>query len=233
MRTDRFGECMIKRYNAAIQRAKGILEMAASLYDSSLSSEAFRPAEGVIQTDSRVGRAIKVSLRGTKDTKNAVSLAFTAGSFREVMDVAERKVSLAWINPSAMLTMACRGKGPFPAKLAVCPIATFPSYDVMGFAVHESTGITSLSQIKKSRFPLRLSTRRITRVALETDATMFTVRAVMAAAGFTFTDLQKWGGKIYSVPRPSDPARQASIERGEVNAIFDEGIKSWSKTALE
>jgi hypothetical protein len=28
----------------------------------------------------------------------------------------------------------------------------------MGFAVHKSTGMTSLSQIKKERFPLRLST---------------------------------------------------------------------------
>jgi TRAP-type uncharacterized transport system substrate-binding protein len=224
----------IKRYNAAVQRAKGILEMAASLYDSSLSSESFRPAEGVLQSDSRVGRAVKVALGDKRNEgKNGVSLSFATGSFREVMDVAEGKISLAWVNPSAMLTMACRGKGPFTSRLSLRPIAVFPSYDVMGFAVHESTGITSLSQIKKTRFPLRLSTRRVTRTALETDATMFTVSATLAAAGFTLTDIQKWGGRIYSVSRPSDPARIASIESGEVNAIFDEGIKSWSQTALD
>jgi TRAP-type uncharacterized transport system substrate-binding protein len=62
---------------------------------------------------------------------------------------------------------------------------------------------------------------------------MFTVAAVMRAAGFTFADVRKWGGKIHLSSRPSHPARRAGIESGTVNAIFDEGIKSWSRTALE
>src|SRR5687767_5356398 len=36
-----------KRYNAGIQRAKGLLEIAAGLYDSSLSHETMRAAEGM------------------------------------------------------------------------------------------------------------------------------------------------------------------------------------------
>ena len=35
----------IKRYNSGIQRAKGFLELAAALYDSSLSSESWKAAE--------------------------------------------------------------------------------------------------------------------------------------------------------------------------------------------
>ena len=62
---------------------------------------------------------------------------------------------------------------------------------------------------------------------------MFTVAAVMRAAGFTFGDIRKWGGEIHLAPRPSDPARRATIESGTVNAIFDEGIKSWAGTALD
>src|SRR5439155_22131178 len=54
-----------------------------------------------------------------------------------------------------------------------------------------------------------------------------------AAAGFTFGDIRKWGGEIHLAPRPSDPARRATIESGTVNAIFDEGIKSWAGTALD
>jgi len=46
-------------------------------------------------------------------------------------------------------------KGPFRKRLSLRAIAVFPSYDVMGFAVRESTGITSISQIKKERFPLK------------------------------------------------------------------------------
>ena len=52
----------VERYNAGIQRAKGLLEIAAALYDTSLSYKTRRAAEGVLQTDSRVGRVLRLSL---------------------------------------------------------------------------------------------------------------------------------------------------------------------------
>ena len=223
----------IKRYNSGIQRAKGFLELAAALYDSSLSSESWKAAEGVLQTDARLGNALRLSLTAKSNDRKGLSLSFATGSFREIKAVAEGKFSLAWVNPSVLLTMAYRGKGPFRRRLPLRTIAVFPSYDVMGFAIHESTGITSLSQIKKERFPLKLSTRLVTPSALRENSTMFTVAAVMRAAGFSFAELRKWGGKVHLASRPSDPARRASIENGTVNAIFDEGIKSWARTALE
>jgi TRAP-type uncharacterized transport system substrate-binding protein len=223
----------IKRYNSGIQRAKGFLEMAAALYDSSLSSESWKAAEGALQTDSRLGNALSLSLTAKADDRKGISLSFATGSFPEIRGVAEGKFSLAWVNPSVLLTMAYRGKGPFRKRLPVRTLAVFPSYDVMGFAVHESTGITSFSQIKKERVPLKLSTRLVTPSALRENSTMFTVAAVMRAAGFSFSQLRKWGGKIHLASRPSDPARRASIENRTVNAIFDEGIKSWVRSALE
>jgi len=223
----------VKRYNAGIQRAKGLLELSAALFDSSLASESWKAAEGVLQTDSRIGNALKLSLVKKSDDRHGISLAFATGSFREIAAVAAGKYSLAWVNPSVLLTMAYRGKGPFRRRLPLRTVAVFPSYDVMGFAVHESTGITSLSQIKKDRFPLKLSTRIVTPNALRENSTMFTVAAVMKSAGFTFADVRKWGGKIHLASRPSDPVRRESIEKGAVNAIFDEGIKSWARTALE
>jgi uncharacterized protein len=45
--------------------------------------------------------------------------------------------------------------------------------------------------------------------------------------------MRQWGGKFHSAPHPSDPSRRAAIENGEVNAILDEGIKSWGQTALD
>lgn len=222
-----------RRYNAAIQRAKGILELAAALYDSSLSYQTMRAAEQVLQTDSRVGHVIKLSLTTKGPPRgNGVSLSFAADGFRELREVAQRKVSLAWINPSAAATLAFKGTGPFSKPVPLRSIAVFPSYDVMGFAVHESTGITSLAQIKRERIPLSLSTGPTTARALMDSTTMFTVKAVIEAAGFTFADVRKWGGKIQSVPRPSDASRRAAIENGTVNAIFDEGIKSWGQTAV-
>ena len=223
----------IKRYNSGVQRAKGFLELAAALYDSSLSSESWKAAEGVLQTDSRLGNALRLSLTAKSNDRKGISLSFATGSFREIRAVADGKCSLAWVNPSVLLTMAYRGKGPFRKRLPLRTLAVFPSYDVMGFAVHESTGITSLSHIKRERFALKLSTRLVTQSALKENSTMFTIAAVMRAAGFTFAELRKWGGKIHLAPRPSHPARRASIENGTVNAIFDEGIKSWARTALE
>lgn len=224
----------IKRYNAGIQRAKGLLEIAASLYDTSLSHQTKRAAESVLQTDTRLGRRLRLSLRSRAgEPKNEVSLSFTTGSFREIIAVAEGKYSLAWVNPSVLLTMACRGKGPFKKPLPLRTIAVFPSWDVMGFAVHESTGITSLEQIAKQRIPLRVSTGRVPKDALSSNATMFTVSAAVQAAGFSLADLRLWGGKFHFAPRPSDPGRRAAIQNGTVNAIFDEGIKSWGQTALQ
>lgn len=224
----------IKRYNAGIQRAKGLLEIADALYDGSLSHETMRAAEGMLQTDSRVGRAVRLSL-GIKPSERGkdVPISFITGSFSEIIAVAKGEFTMAWVNPSVMLTMAHRGKGLFKKALPLRTIAVFPSFDVMGFAVHESTGITSLSQIKQQRIPLRLSTGIVPKSDIGASATMFTVAATLKAAGFTLADIRKWGGKIFSEPRPSAPGRRAAIEAGTINAVFDEGIKSWGQTALD
>ena len=222
------------RYSSGIQRAKGLMEMAAALYDSSLSYQTRRAAEGVLQTDTRVGRVVRLSLGKRADERNDdIPVSFATGSFREIIAVANKKYSMAWVNPSVLLTMACRGKGPFRKPRPLCAIAVFPSWDVMGFAVHESTGVTSLEQIAAEKIPLRVSTGRIPKNDLGGNATMFTVSAVLKAAGFSLAQMRRWGAKFHNAPRPSDPSRRAAIESGAVNAIFDEGIKSWGQTALD
>ncbi len=222
-----------KRYNAAIQRAKGFLELASALYDTSLSRQTRRAAEGVLQTDSRLGYYLKLSLLPRGKQGDCISLSFAADSFRELKLLAEGKVSLAWINPSASVTLAYKGTGPLRGRIPLRVIAVFPSWDVVGFAVHESTGIRSLTQIKEERFPLCLSTGPTSQRDLIESPVTFTVCAALKAAGFTFKDIRRWGGKIQAVSRPSHPDRRAAIENGSVNAVFDEGIKSWGQSALD
>ncbi|HEX9443709.1 MAG TPA: TAXI family TRAP transporter solute-binding subunit [Candidatus Binatia bacterium] len=223
-----------RRYNAKIQRAKGLLEVAAAMYDSSLSFETTRAAEQVLQTDSRVGYSLRLALVATRaQGGTGVSLSFAADSFRELRWVAEGKLSLAWVNPSVAATLAYKGAGPFTRPLPLRAIAVFPSYDVVGFAVRASLGVSSLAEIGQRKVPLRLSTGRTDARASTESATMFTVAAVMKAAGFTLADLKKWGGKVRSVSRPSHPDRRAAIAGGAVDAVFDEGIKSWGQTALD
>lgn len=222
-----------QRYNAAIQRVKGFLELASGLYDTSLSHQTRRAAEGVLQTDSPLGYYLKLSLlpRGKQD--NCISLSFAADSFRELQMLADGKASVAWINPSASVTLAYRGTGPLKGRIPLRAIAVFPSWDVMGFAVHKSTGIESLEQIRKERIPLRLSTGPVGKRDMTESPVTFMVHSALKAAGFTIDDLRRWGGKIQAVSRPSHPDRRQGIENGTINAVFDEGIKSWGQTALD
>jgi TRAP-type uncharacterized transport system substrate-binding protein len=222
-----------QRYNSAIQRVKGFLELASGLYETSLSYRTRRAAEGVLQTDSRLGYYLKLALLPRGKQGDCVTLSFAADSFRELKLLAEKKVSVAWINPSASVTLAYRGTGPLRGRIPLRAIAVFPSWDVMGFAVHESTGITSLEQIKKERIPLRLSTGPIGKRDLLESPVTFMVSAALKAAGFGFADIVKWGGKIQAVSRPSHPDRRDGVEKGTVNAVFDEGIKSWGQTVLD
>lgn len=223
-----------RRYNAKIQRAKGLLEIAAAMYDSSLSFQTRRAAEQALQTESRVGYELSLALgAAAAQGEQGVSLSFGADSFRELRWVAEGKLSLAWVNPSVAATLAYRGTGPFNKPLPLRAVAVFPSYDVVGFAVHTSLRVSSLADIAKNKIPLRLATGRVGAREIAESPTMFTVTAVMKAAGFALGDIKKWGGRIHSVPRPSHPDRRAAIERGAVDAVFDEGIKSWGQTALD
>jgi TRAP-type uncharacterized transport system substrate-binding protein len=222
-----------ERYNAAVQRVKGFLELASGLYETSLSYQTRRAAEGVLQTDARLGYYLQLAILPRGKQEDCVTLSFAADSFRELKLLAEGRVSVAWINPSASVTLAYRGTGPLGKPIPLRTIAVFPSWDVMGFAVHESLGVTSLEQIKAKRVPLRLSTGPTGPGDLIESPVTFMVYSALKAAGFTFADIRKWEGKIQEVTRPSHPDRRAGIEDGSINAVFDEGIKSWGQTAFD
>jgi len=204
------------RYSAEIQRTRGLLELAAALYDTSLSFQTERAAEQAIQTESRVGYSLTLAFAATRE--KGVSFSFAADGFRELQAVSRGKLSLGWINPSVAATMAFRGKGLFSKRQPIRTIAVFPSYDVMAFAVHESTGITSLAQIRKERIPLRVSTGTISKAWVRYSPTMFTVSAVMKAAGFTFADLalgrEDPVGYAAEPPRPARGPREGNDQCG-------------------
>jgi hypothetical protein len=210
------------------------LELAAALYDGTLSYQTERAAERVLQTDSRIGRKLRLSLSSKpSQRKKEVSISFATGGIPEIMAVAEGKYSLAWVNPSVLLTMARRGTGAFRKPLPLCAVAVFPSWDVIGFAVHESTGITSIEQIARDKIPIRLSTGIAPKDERSASPTMFTISAVLKAGGFSLAQVRRWGGKLHEAPQPSHPSRRAGIESGAFDAIFDEGLKSWGRTALK
>ena len=224
------------RYNSGIQRSKGLLEIAAALYGTSLSFRETRSGTSVPQINSRLGARLSLRIDPRTDVAagRALGISFGVDGFRDnVLQVAQRELGLLWINPNVPLALASKGLPPFEKPLPLRALAVFPSWDAVVIAVHESTGITSIEEIRARRHPLRVSTGNVTAPPFDEDTTMFTVNAVLAAAGFSLDDIRAWGGTIQSVSRPSHVDRANAVGKGEVDAIFDEGVLSWGQFAIE
>ena len=142
--------------------------------------------------------------------------------------VAKKKYDLGFSNPAGLARMALLGRGLYREKLPLRAIGVFPSWDRVVFAVRPETGIRSLKEIADKKYPLRVSTRKEGRF----QTTLFAISEVLKAHGFSFAEMEKWGGKILRVSNPGSSERADHIQKGEADAIFDEGIKSWGARAL-
>jgi len=163
-----------------------------------------------------------------KDPWKEVCL-FGSDACDAIPEVARGDVQVAILNPSQLLTLALRGRGPFPEPLPLRTITVIPSLDQLAFAVSERTGLTSLSQIRERRFPLRLSLRGEPHHSIH-----IVVREVLSQYGFSLEDIVAWGGKVrYDPSMPDGPNRIGAVERREIDAIFDEALDSWADMALD
>ncbi|HEY2527905.1 MAG TPA: hypothetical protein VGJ20_08150 [Xanthobacteraceae bacterium] len=136
-------------------------------------------------------------------------------------------VDLAFVNPSALLTQAYRGVGLFTRALPVRIVASYPSWDRFVFMVHPRSGIRSLADVKAKRYPLRVSVRED-----PTHSTLVLIDQAFALHGFSLRDIEAWGGRLVLCGGPSDVRRLEPLARGELDAVFDEGIKVWLNEAL-
>jgi TRAP-type uncharacterized transport system substrate-binding protein len=136
-------------------------------------------------------------------------------------------VEAAFVNPSALLSQAYRGVGLFKEPLPLRIIASYPSWDRFVFAIHPRAGIRSLADIKAKKYPLRVSVRED-----PTHSTLVLIEQAFALHGFKLTDIEAWGGRLITCGGPSDVRRLEPMARGEIDAVFDEGIKVWLNEAL-
>jgi TRAP-type uncharacterized transport system substrate-binding protein len=208
MEVRRSGGASVLRSNLILQIGLGISNMQAG---------AARPY-----------RDVEVSLGTVDDAIFQRRLSFAAGPPDIVYSVARGEIAMAVINPSAYLSMAYRGTGPFTQALPLRAIAIMPSWDGMGFAVTEKSGLKTLDDVVARRSPLKISLRRNT-----AHATRIVVDEALAAVGCSLKEVESWGGGLQYVDTPSDPERMSGIADGSLDAVFDEGIKSWGNYALE
>lgn len=203
------------RGQAGAMRMNAIVQIAAGMSHD-------RTDEG------RALASLRVTLGKLRDGAYQQGLAFAAGDFGLAQTVANGDVDLGALNPSAYLTMAYRGTGPYPEPLPLRAIAVMPTWDRMFLAVLENTGLTSLADIAARKYPLRLSLRRS-----PGHGTRFLIDDLLALHGFSLRDLESWGGTFHWVDGPNEQSRMDGIRSGAFDAVFDEGVKGWGYVALQ
>jgi TRAP-type uncharacterized transport system substrate-binding protein len=142
--------------------------------------------------------------------------------------VDRKKIDFGFGNPAGLSAMAYYGRGFYQNKIPLRAIGVFPTWDRLIFAVRKETGIESLADIKRQKYPLRISTRR--RGKLQT--TVYAIDQVLRAGGISLAQIERCGGKILEASSPSGADRKSHIHSQAVDAVFDEGVKSWGPAAL-
>jgi len=189
-------------------RARFILEAAAGM--AAHSDEPYREPELTLQPVSG-GPPVRLSASSTLDG---------------IARVVAGELDAAFINPSAALTVAHRGKGScFAEPQPVRAVTVLPSRDQCLFVVHGSTGFASIEDIGRAKYPLKLALR-----GREDHLLHNMLNDILGAAGFSLADIAAWGGEVRKtghIPEPGT-AKFEALARGELTAVFDEGVHLWA-----
>ena len=154
------------------------------------------------------------------------------GGVHAPIEVGMRRVDIAYVNPSAMVAMAYRGKGYYKRRMELRVLGCFPSWDRIAMVVSKDLGVKSLHDIARRKVPLYVSTR----FSGVNNATYYTISTILSLYGFSFEKIKRWGGRVQECGRPFAPERLESIAKRSLNAIFDEGVSTiggWLDQALD
>ncbi len=189
-------------------RARFILEVAAGM--AAQPDEPYREPEVTLRSEIG-GPPVRLGALSTLDG---------------ITRVVSGELDFAFINPSSALTVAYRGKGScFSRPQPVRAVTVLPSRDQCLFAVHGSTGLVSIEDIGRAKYPLKLGLRGRGEHLLHSM-----LDDILAAAGFSLADIVAWGGEVRKaghIPLPGTPKFDA-LAQGELTALFDEGVHGWA-----
>jgi hypothetical protein len=153
------------------------------------------------------------------------------GGMLAPLEVGTRRVDIAYVNPSAMVAIAYRGKGFYKQKMELRVLGCFPSWDRIALVVSKDLGVKSLHDIVRRKIPLHVSTR----FSGVNNATYYTISTILSLYGFSFEQIKKWGGQVQECGRPFAEERMKAIAKRSITAIFDEGVSTpggWLDLAL-
>ncbi len=154
------------------------------------------------------------------------------GGMRAPVEVGTRRVDIAYVNPSALVAMAYRGKGYYKRKMELRVLGCFPSWDRIALVVAKDLKVKSLRDVAQKKIPLRVSTR----LSGVNNGTYYTISTILTLYGLSFDKIKRWGGKVQECGRPFAPERLTSIAKRSITAVFDEGVSTpggWLDQALD
>jgi TRAP-type uncharacterized transport system substrate-binding protein len=173
-------------------------------------------------------RQVMILMRPQGDNQWRIRF-FASDAPTSIDAVASGEADIAICNPGGVLAMAARGRGPYKTPLPLRSIMVIPQFDQLGFAVAAKTGLKTLADLKRTRFPLKVSLRG------QPDHSVHLVcNHVLGAYGMSLDDIVSWGGKVlYSEGLPYRPERLGAVERGELDAVWDEALPLFAPRAIE
>lgn len=184
-------------------------------------------ASELVAADEWPDRQVNIHFRPQGD--ESWRLCFFASDAPNAVDaVASRQADIAICNPGGVLGMALKGAGPFKQPIPLRAIMVLPQFDQFGMAVTAKSGFTSLAQIRDQRYPLKVSLR-----GQRDHSVHLVAQQILSVYGFSFEDIESWGGQVrYDEEMPNGPNRIGALERGEIDALFDEAMPMFGQRAL-
>jgi hypothetical protein len=153
---------------------------------------------------------------------------YASDGWDAVGDVLARRADVAILNPAGAVKSAARRHGGDVADLAA--IATVPSYDQLGIAVLNKYDLQTVEDLVRARIPMHISLRG----ARPNHSVHIVLVDALAAAGTSLDEMRGWGCEIsYDQGLAQEPVRTGLMRQNGVDAVIDEGIYHWCRTATE
>lgn len=155
--------------------------------------------------------------------------------------VADGRYHFGITTPTWLARVATEGLGTMgfgEEALPLRAIAVLPHFDQLALAVRKDLGITSISQLKEQKVPLRMSTAP-THLGHPVG---WVLDVLLAEYGMQIEDFERWGGTVTSGDRQPNfmegvpggrKDRVSAMLAGELDAVFDEALMTlpWQKIA--
>jgi TRAP-type uncharacterized transport system substrate-binding protein len=154
-----------------------------------------------------------------------------AGALFNPIQVAEGTYDVGITTPSAAAFMAEQGVGPYPGRYeGLRAIAAYPHDDFLVFQIDAKYGVSSLRELGRARPPVTIVTGRVGSLG-EEDVLTFTIHEILRQHGFSFADVESWGGRVLF----GGPTHVGGhiVRQGSADALFHEaqGQPVWAEIA--